>query len=64
MEAHMRRYLGLAALVAVVALGIVFWAKSSVVATNADVRSSAAISPYDIMTRSKNLPVQHIENPM
>jgi hypothetical protein len=54
----------LAALVAVVALGIVFWAKSSVVATNADVRSSAAISPYDIMTKSKNLPVQHIENPM
>ena len=60
----MRRYLGSAAVAAAVALGIVFWAKSSVVATNADVRSSAAISPYDIMTNSKNLPVQHIENPM
>jgi hypothetical protein len=64
MEARMRRYLGSAAVAAAVALGIVFWAKSSVVTTNADVRSSAAISPYDIMTNSKNLPVQHIENPM
>jgi hypothetical protein len=60
----MRRYLGFAAIAAVVALGIVFWAKSSVVATNADVRASAAISPYDIMTNSKNLPVHQVQDPM
>jgi hypothetical protein len=64
-EAHMRRYVGFGVVIAVVALGIVFWAKSSVVETNANVvRSSAGISPYEIMTNSKNLPVQHIENPM
>jgi hypothetical protein len=60
----MRRYLGFAAIAGVIALAIVFWAKSSVVATNADVRSSAAISPYDIMTSSKNLPVQQVQDPM
>jgi hypothetical protein len=61
----MRRYLGLGVVGVIVALGIVLWAKSSVVETNADVvRSSAGISPYEIMTNSKDLPVQHIENPM
>jgi hypothetical protein len=61
----MRRYLGLGVVVVVVALGIIFWAKSSVVETSADVvRSSAGISPYEIMTNSKNLPVHHIEDPL
>ena len=61
----MRKYIGLGVVVVLVALGIVFWAKSSVVETNADVvRSSTGISPYEIMTNSKDLPVQHIEDPM
>jgi hypothetical protein len=65
MEAPMRKFVGWGIVVAVVALGIVFWTKSSVVVTNADVaRSSAGISPHEIMSDSKNLPVQHIENPM
>jgi hypothetical protein len=61
----MRRYLGLGVAGVIVALGLVLWAKSSVVETNADVvRSSAGISPYEIMTNSKDLPVQQVENPM
>jgi hypothetical protein len=64
-EARMRRYLGLGVAGVIVALGIVLWAKSSVVETNADVvRSSVGISPYEIMTNSKDLPVEHVENPM
>jgi hypothetical protein len=64
MEAHMRNYIGIGTIAAVIALGFVVWARSGVV-TNADtVHSSASVSPYDIMTNSKNLPVQHIENPM
>jgi hypothetical protein len=65
MEAHMRKYVGFSVIVAVMALAMAFWARSSVDVTNADVvRSSAGISPYDIMSNSKDLPVQHIENPM
>jgi hypothetical protein len=65
MEAHMRKYVGFSVIVAVMALAMVFWARSTVVETNADVvRSSAGISPYDIMSNSKDLPVHHIENPM
>jgi hypothetical protein len=61
----MRRYLGLGVAGVIVALGLVLWAKSSVVETNADVvRSSAGITPYEIMTHSKDLPVQQVENPM
>ncbi len=61
----MRRYMGFAAIVAATALGMVLWARSAVEVTNADVvRSSAGISPYEIMTNSKDLPVQHVENPM
>jgi hypothetical protein len=64
MEAQMRKYIGIGTIAAVIALGFVVWARSGVV-TNADiVRSSAAVSPYDMMIGSKNLPVQHIENPM
>jgi hypothetical protein len=61
----MSRYVGFAAVVAAMALAMVLWARSGVEVTNADVvRSSAGISPYEIMTNSKNLPVRHIENPM
>ena len=61
----MRKYVGFGVIGAALALGIVFWAKSSIVTTNADVvRSSAGISPHEIMSNSKNLPVHHIENPM
>jgi hypothetical protein len=61
----MPRYVGFAAVVAAMALAMVLWARSGVEVTNADVvRSSAGISPYEIMTNSKNLPVQRIENPM
>jgi hypothetical protein len=39
--------------------------QSSAEVTNAKaVRSSAAISPHEIMSNSKNLPVEHVENPM
>jgi len=61
----MRKCVGFGVVVAVVALGLVLWANSSVVETNADVvRSSSGISPYEIMSNSKNIPVQHIEDPM
>jgi hypothetical protein len=61
----MPRYVSFAAVVAAMALAMVLWARSGVEVTNADVvRSSAGISPYEIMTNSKNLPVRHIENPM
>jgi hypothetical protein len=39
--------------------------QSSAEMTNAKtVRSSAAISPHEIMSNSKNLPVEHVENPI
>ena len=61
----MRRYIGFAAVIAAMALSLVVWARSSAVVTSTDVvRSSAGISPNEIMSGSKNLPVQHIENPM
>jgi hypothetical protein len=61
----MRRYIALGVVVAVVAMGMVLWLQSSADVTNAKaVRSSAAISPHEIMSNSKNLPVEHVENPM
>jgi hypothetical protein len=61
----MRRYFALAVVVAVAAMGMVLWLQSSAEVTNAKaVRSSAAISPHEIMSNSKNLPVEHVENPM
>ena len=61
----MRRYIGLGVVVAAAVIGMVFWLKSSVEVTSAKaVRSNAAISPYEIMSNSKNLPVEHVENPM
>ena len=61
----MRRYIALGVVVAFVAMGMVLWLQSSADVTNAKaVRSSAAISPHEIMSNSKNLPVEHVENPM
>jgi hypothetical protein len=61
----MRRYIGFAAVIAAMALGMVLWARSHVEVTKADgVRSSSGLVPYEFMTNSKNLPIQHIENPM
>jgi hypothetical protein len=61
----MRRYVGFAAVIAAMALSLVVWKRSSAVVTSTDaVRSNTGISPYEIMSGSKNLPVQHIENPM
>jgi hypothetical protein len=61
----MRRYIGFAAVIAAMALSMVLWARSNVEVTKADgVRSSSGLVPYEFMTNSKNLPIQHIENPM
>ena len=61
----MRRYIALAVVIAVAAMGMLLWLQSSAEVTNAKaVRSSAAISPHEIMSNSKNLPVEHVENPM
>jgi hypothetical protein len=61
----MRKYLGLGVMIAVATLAILFWSKSTIEVTNAKaVRASAAISPHEIMSNSKNLPVEHVENPM
>jgi hypothetical protein len=61
----MRKYAALAVVVAVAMMGMVLWLQSSAEVTNAKaVRSSAAISPHEIMSNSKNLPVEHVENPM
>jgi hypothetical protein len=47
------------------ALGMALWSRSAVEVTSANaVRSSSGLVPYEFMTNSKNLPIQHIENPM
>jgi hypothetical protein len=61
----MRSYVGFATVIAAMALGLVFWARSGGVTTNTDVvRSSVGVSPHEFMSNSKNLPVQTVENPM
>ena len=61
----MRRYIALGVMAAVVAMAMVLWLQSSAEVTNAKaVRSSAAISPLEIMFNSKNLPEEHVENPI
>jgi hypothetical protein len=58
----MRKYLGYGAAVAAVALGIVIWAKSGVVVTTEGIaQSKTGISPYEMMSNAKDLPVQQIE---
>jgi len=61
----MRRYIALGVMVAVAAMAMVLWLQSSAEVTNAKaVRSSAPISPHEIMSNSKNLPEEHVENPI
>jgi hypothetical protein len=60
-EAHMRKHASFAVATAIVALAMIFWAKSSVVATHAEVaRPKAGLSPYVVMTNSY-LPIQLLE---
>ena len=57
----MRKHTGFAMAATIVALAAVFWAKSSVVATNAEiVRPKVGLSPYVVMTHPY-LPIQVIE---
>ena len=57
----MRKYLGFGVAVVILAVTMIVWAKSSGV-TSSDFRSSASVSPHDIMSNSKDLPVQLIDN--
>jgi|tagenome__1003787_1003787.scaffolds.fasta_scaffold20758267_2 hypothetical protein len=62
----MRKYAQYAAAAAgaVFVLAIVLWANSGAVTTGAaTVRSGAAISPHEMMTSSRNLPVQVFRDP-
>ena len=57
----MRKYLGFVAAVAAIALGMAFWAKSgAVVATDGVAQSRTGISPSEMMSNVKDLPVQQI----
>ena len=63
MRKYLPKYLGLASAVAAMALGAAIWAKSgAVVATDGIARSRAGISPYEMMSNVKDLPVQQIES--
>jgi hypothetical protein len=60
-EAHMRKHTSFAMAATIMALAMIFWAKSSVVATNADiVRPKVGLSPYVVMSNSY-LPIQVID---
>jgi hypothetical protein len=51
------------AAVVAVALGTVLWAKSGpVVATDGIAQPRSGISPYEMMSNAKDLPVQQIES--
>ncbi len=57
----MRKHASFAVAATIMALAMIFWAKSSVVATNADVvRPKVGPSPYVVMTNSY-LPIQVID---
>jgi hypothetical protein len=57
----MRKNASFAVAAAIMALAMIFWAKSSVVATNAEIiRPKAAVSPYVVMTHPY-LPIQTYE---
>jgi hypothetical protein len=61
----MRRYIALSLMIAIATLATVLWPRSSVEMTNArTARPGAAVSPHEIMLRSKDLPVEHVESPM
>ncbi len=57
----MRKYLGFGVLIAILALTMIVWAKSGGV-TSTDPRSSAGISPHEMMSKSKDLPAQQIDS--
>jgi IS1 family transposase len=48
----MRKYLGVGVAVVILAVTMIVWAKPSGV-TNSDFRSTASVSPHDIMSRRK-----------
>jgi hypothetical protein len=57
----MRKHASFAVAATIMALAMIFWAKSSVVATNADVvRPKVGLSPYVVMSHPY-LPIQVIE---
>jgi len=54
----MRKHTSFAMAAAIIALAVTFWAKSTVVATNADtVRPKVGLSPYVVMS-NPYLPIQ------
>jgi hypothetical protein len=54
----MRKHTGFAMAAAIMALAMIFWARSNVVATNADiVRPKVGLSPYVVMS-NPYLPIQ------
>ena len=62
MRKYLSTYLGLASAAAAIALATAIWAKSgAVVATDGIARSRSGISPYEMMSNTKDLPVQPIE---
>ena len=57
----MRKHVSFAVAATIMALAMIFWAKSSVVATNADiVKPKVGLSPYVVMIHPY-LPIQVIE---
>jgi hypothetical protein len=59
-EAHMRKNASFAIAATMMGLAMIFWAKSNVVATSADVRPKVGLSSY-VVTPSSYLPFQVIE---
>jgi hypothetical protein len=60
-EAHMRKNASFAIVATIMGMAMIFWAKSSVVATSADVvRPKVGLSSY-VVTPSSYLPFQVIE---
>jgi len=59
---YLGRHLGFAAAIAVIALGTVIWARSGAVVTTDGIAQSRSvgISPYEMMSNAKDLPVQEI----
>jgi hypothetical protein len=57
----MRKFLGFATVVAALALGTAIWAKSGPgVTTDGIAQARIGISPHEMMSNAKNLPVQEI----
>jgi hypothetical protein len=55
----MRKYMGVAVAMTIVAVAIVAWAKSNGAASNVNrVPADGGLSPYEIMIKLKDIPVQ------